>query len=54
MPGASLGDRSTSCLGRHLCQSDNDDDDDDDDDDDNDDEDGNDGDVNDCDNDGVV
>ena len=29
MPGARLGDRSTSCLGRHLCQSDNDDDDDD-------------------------
>ena len=25
VPGATLGDRSTSCLGRHLCQSDNDD-----------------------------
>ena len=24
MPGATLGDRSTSCLGRHLCQSAND------------------------------
>ena len=22
MPGASLGDRATACLGRHLCQSD--------------------------------
>ena len=31
VPGATLGDRSTSCLGRHLCQSDNDDDDNDDD-----------------------
>ena len=39
MPGASLGDRSTSCLGRHLCQSDNDEDDNDDDDDDDDDDD---------------
>ena len=29
MPGATLGDRSTSCLGRHLCQSDNLDDNDD-------------------------
>ena len=45
MPGASLGDRSTSCLGRHLCQSDNDDDDDDHDDD-NDGDGDNDGDVN--------
>ena len=26
VPGATLGDRSTSCLGRHLCQSDHDDD----------------------------
>ena len=25
VPGATLGDRSTSCLGRHLCQSDHDD-----------------------------
>ena len=29
VPGATLGDRSTSCLGRHLCQSDNDVNDDD-------------------------
>ena len=29
VPGATLGDRSTSCLGRHLCQSDNLDDNDD-------------------------
>ena len=27
VPGATLGDRSTSCLGRHLCQSENYDDD---------------------------